>query len=172
MDIRDVLVDGLTQLGEWMDEAVSPLTEDELNWLPDGKTVSIGFNYWHLIRTQDNIANFVFQREQPIWVAKGYFEKFGLPKVDQGTGMDLDAARAIAISDAGLLREYGHAVTENVIAFVKTVDPAILEEVQMIKPLGEMPKWKVIRQVMMTHGFMHLGEINLMRGMMGYQFSI
>ena len=40
------------------------------------------------------------------------------------------------------------------------------------KPLGEMPKWRVVRQVLMTHGFMHLGEMNVLRGMMGLQFSI
>lgn len=172
MDIRDVLVDGLTQLSEWMDDAIAPLSADQLNWLPDGKTVSIGFNYWHVVRTQDNIANFVFQRQPPVWVAKEYFEKFGLPKVDQGTGMDLAAARAITINDAGLLREYGREVTASVLSFVKNVDQAVLEEVQMIKPLGEMPKWRVVRQVMMTHGFMHLGEMNLIRGMLGYSFSI
>lgn len=40
------------------------------------------------------------------------------------------------------------------------------------KPLGEMPKWKVFRQVVMTHGFMHLGEINLTKGLMGMQFAL
>jgi len=42
----------------------------------------------------------------------------------------------------------------------------------MIRPLGEMPKWKVCRQVLMTHGFMHLGEMNLIRGILGLQFMI
>ena len=42
----------------------------------------------------------------------------------------------------------------------------------LIKPLGEMPKWRVARQVIMTHGFMHLGEINALRGQLGLPFSI
>ena len=37
---------------------------------------------------------------------------------------------------------------------------------------GEMPKWKVLRQVVMTHGFMHLGEVNAIKGQLGLQFSI
>lgn len=172
MDYRDVLIDGIDQLNDWLDEALSPLTREQLNWLPAGKTVSAGFNAWHIIRTQDNITNFVFQRKQPIWVEQGYFEKFNLPKVDQGTGMDLAAAREIKITDAALLREYGAAVARDCNAFLKGVSLETLDEPQMIKPLGEMPKWRVFRQVVMTHGFMHLGEINAIKGQLGLQFSI
>jgi hypothetical protein len=52
------------------------------------------------------------------------------------------------------------------------VPTAKLDEVQMIKPLGEMSKWKVVRQVIMTHGFMHLGEINGIKGQLGLGFFI
>lgn len=172
MDIRDVLVDGITQLNDWLDEALVPLTREQLNWLPEGKTVSAGFNAWHIVRTQDNIINFVFQRKQPIWVEKSYFEQFNLPKVDQGTGMDLTAARSITISDEALLRDYGASVGQACVDFVKNVPLDVLDEVQMIKPLGEMPKWRVVRQVLMTHGFMHLGEINAIKGQLGLQFAI
>jgi hypothetical protein len=172
MDIRDVLVDGIEQLNDWLDEALVPLTKEQLNWLPEGKTVSAGFNAWHIVRTQDNIINFVFQKKQPIWVEKSYFEQFNLPKVDQGTGMDMAAARAITISDEALLRDYGSAVGKACVEFVKNVPLDVLNEVQMIRPLGEMPKWRVIRQVLMTHGFMHLGEINAIKGQLGLQFAI
>jgi hypothetical protein len=47
-----------------------------------------------------------------------------------------------------------------------------LEGMQMIRPLGEMPKWKVVRQVIMTHGFMHLGEINAIKGQLGLGFFL
>ena len=172
MDIRDILIDGIGQMNDWTDEAVRDLSAEQLNFLPPGKTVSIGFNAWHIARTQDNITNFVFQRKNPIWMEGGYFERMGLPKIDQGTGMGLDDARAVTIADPALLREYSLAVATNCQAFLKTVPLATLEEVQMIKPLGEMPKWRVFRQVVMTHGFMHLGEINAIKGSLGLQFSI
>lgn len=172
MDIREVLIDGIRQCADWMDEAIAPLTPEQLNWLPGGKTVSIGFNAWHVLRTQDNIVNFVFQKKPPIWMAQGYVERMNLPKVEQGTGMGLEQARAITIPGADLLREYGSLVTNDVIACIQGMSDADLDEVQMIKPLGEMPKWRVVRQVLMTHGFMHLGEINALRGQLGLQFSI
>jgi hypothetical protein len=172
MDVRELLIDGIGQLGDWMDDALKDLSKDQLNWLPAGKTVSAGFNAWHIMRTQDNITNFVFQRKNPIWVEGGYFEKFGLPKVDQGTGMGLDDARALTINDAALLREYGRAVQKDTVAYLQTVDPATFDEMQMIRPLGEMPRARVFRQVVMTHGFMHLGEINSVKGQLGLQFFI
>ncbi len=172
MDIRDVLIDGIGQLNDWMDDALKDINAEQVNWNPPGNAVSIGFNAWHVMRTSDNIVNFVLRKTPPIWMAQGFMEKLGLPKVEQGTGMSLEDAHAITISDVELLRDYGKAVGEDAVAFLKGVSPGILEEVQMIRPLGEMPKWRVFRQVVMTHGFMHLGEINALRGQMGFRFAI
>jgi hypothetical protein len=172
MDIRDLLVDGTEQLFEWLDDGLEGLSAEQLNWLPEGKATSIGFNAWHITRTDDNIVNFVFQGSPPIWLRENYVERFGLPKVAQGTGMALDEAQSLTVSDPALLREYAGKVGAETIAFIKAVDPATLEEIQLIKPLGEMRKWRVLRQVVMTHGFMHLGEINASRGMQGLQFFL
>ncbi|MBI5947430.1 MAG: DinB family protein [Chloroflexi bacterium] len=172
MDIRDVLIDGISQLNEWLDDNIKDLTPEQFNWRPDGKMVSAAFAAWHVVRTQDNVNNFVFQRKNPVWIEGGYVEKFGLPKVEQGTGMTLADAQALRIDDIGLFREYNAAVAKEVTTFLKSVSLEWLEEIQMVRPLGEMPKWKVFRQVLMTHGFMHLGEINALKGMQGMQFSI
>jgi hypothetical protein len=172
MEVRDILVDGVTQLKEWSDDALKGLTAEQLNYLPNGRCVSIGFNAWHVYRTADNIVNFVMKKQPPIWLAQGYVDKTGLPKVEQGTGMGLEDARNIRIDDGALLLEYGNRVLDDVLDYLKDVPYATLEETQMVKPLGEMPKWRVFRQVIMTHGFMHLGEINGLRGQLGLSFSI
>jgi len=172
MDVRDVLIDGVEQLNDWVHGGIESLSPDQVNWLPEGKSVSIGFNAWHILRTEDNITNFVLQKRMPVWVDQGYFERFGLPKVDQGTGMGLEDARAIRIDDVALLCEYGEKVGAQAIDYLKNVPLDELLEVQMVRPLGEMARWKVIRQVMMTHGFMHLGEINALKGQLGLQFNL
>lgn len=172
MDVRELLVDGVEQLNGWMLDALGELSPEQLNEVPGGKTVSAGFNGWHTWRTMDNIVNFVFQRKQPLWLEKGYCERMGLPKVDQGTGMSLADAQALTINDKEALLAYGRDVGADTVAFLKDVPTDTLEEVQLIKPLGEMPRWRVFRQVVMTHGFMHLGEINMYRGLKGLQFSI
>ena len=122
--------------------------------------------------TADNITNFVMQeRKPPLWIAKDYAGRMNLPKVDQGTGMGMDEARALKF-DIAALREYLADVRQDTLGFIKAVPMEKLEEVQMIKPLGEMPKWRVIRQVIMTHGFMHLGEVNAVKGQLGLGFFI
>lgn len=172
MDVRELLIDGIEQMNQWLDDAIKDLDDGDVNFLPQGKTVSIGFNTWHVLRTQDNITNFVLQdRKPPIWIAEGFADRMGLPKVDQGTGMGLEDARALAFNLADL-REYGQQVNKSTIDFLKNADMEALNVVQMIKPLGEMPKVRVIRQVIMTHGFMHLGEVNAIKGQLGLGFFV
>jgi len=172
MEIRDVLIDGIDQMFDWFEEALINLTDEQVNWLPEGKTVSIGFNAWHIFRTADNITNFVFRKQPTLWQAREYAQKFALPPVAQGTGMGMDDARAIKVNDLSLLRDYGDSVRADTLGYLKAVDADALQVVQMVKPLGEMPQWRVFRQVIMTHGFMHLGEVNAMKGQLGLQFSI
>jgi len=172
MDVRDVLIDGIEQLNNWLDDGIKTLEPEQVNWLPAGKSVSIGFNAWHILRTEDNVTHFVLQKKMPIWVEQNYVERFGLPKVDQGTGMTLEDARAIQINDPALLCEYGAKVAVATADYLKNVPIEELLEVQMVKPLGEMPKWQLMRQVVMTHGFMHLGEINGLKGQLGLQFNV
>ena len=61
MEARELLVDGIDQMTDWLDGAIKGLTNEQVNFLPQGQTVSIGFNAWHVIRTADNITNFVLQ---------------------------------------------------------------------------------------------------------------
>jgi hypothetical protein len=41
--------------------------------------------------------------------------------------------------------------------------PCALDATVTIKPLGEMPEIHALAQVCVSHGFMHLGEIELAR---------
>ena len=42
----------------------------------------------------------------------------------------------------------------------------------MVKPLGEMPAIRALGQVCMTHGFTHLGELELCRTLLGLKPAI
>lgn len=129
--------------------------------------MSIGWNAWHWYRTVDNITHLIFKGEKPLWVTQGYYEKLGLDPRLQGTGMPGDEAKAIEIRDIALLRAYGEQVTKACLALLRTLDEAVFAEEQEVKPLGVMPKWRIFRQVIMTHGFMHLGEIYALKGQLG-----
>ena len=172
LDIREVLLDGLEQMNSEMLMVLNDVSTEQMNWLPAGKSVSIGFNAWHVLRTQDNIANFVMQRKQPVWIEQGFFERMNLPKVDQGTGMTMEDARKLVIPDRQVLLDYAAASAKSCMEYVKVMPAEVMEEIQPIKPLGEMPKWKVFRRVIMTHGFTHIGEINGHKGQLGLSIGI
>jgi hypothetical protein len=51
-------------------------------------------------------------------------------------------------------------------------DESTFDAPVMVKPLGEMPAIRALGQVCMTHGFTHLGEIELIRTLLGLKPAI
>src|SRR5438552_11535850 len=90
--------------------AVDGLTVEQLRDTHGGLANSIGFDVWHVVRTTDNIIHFVFEREQPVWLTGGFYERWGLPKVDQGTGMNAGDAYALPFPEAEEFTRYIGAV--------------------------------------------------------------
>ena len=163
----ELVVDGVTQWQEWFDDAIAELDLEQINWQPGGRALSAGWNAWHVARTCDNVTNFVLRGQKPIWMTKDYFTRMDLPKVEQGTGMDIQRAHEIRINDKALLLEYMREVGVDTLDFIRNFPVDTLQEIQLIKPMGEIPKWRILRQVLMTHGFLHLGEVNAIRGQLG-----
>ena len=144
-------------------KAIEDLSPEELHFQPHAETNSVGFEAWHIARTADNLVNFAFKREQPVWLAQGLNEAWGLPKADQGTGMDTEAAHALRFPDAKLLAQYARDVAANVAPQIEAMSADYLEETMIIRPQGEMTRKDVLGQVIVVHGNNHLGQINLGR---------
>jgi hypothetical protein len=160
----------LKRLHTMLDGCLSGLTPDQMHVVPGGhpRANTIAWNLWHVIRTEDNVVRFVLQnRRPPVWTEGGYADKLGLPPVAQGTGMSTQDAQALRIRDVGLFREYAQKVWASSDEFLATVDPASLDRVVTVKPLGDMPVIRVLAQVCVAHGMMHTGEIDLARTLIG-----
>ena len=54
-----------------LNASIEELSTEELNAQPLEGGPSVGFHVWHVLRTIDNIVNFVFHRDRPIWVTEG-----------------------------------------------------------------------------------------------------
>ena len=146
------------------------LTPQQLHQVPAGhpKANHIAWGIWHYVRTEDNVVRYILQNRRPIvWAEGGYAEKLGLPPVAQGTGMTTAEAQAMRIKDLGLFREYMTKVWASTDEYVAKVDPAALDATVTIKPLGDMPAIRALAQVCVSHGFTHVGEIELARTLVG-----
>jgi hypothetical protein len=160
----------LTRLHGALERGVADLTPEQWHAIPAGnpRANHIAFEMWHYVRTEDNIVRFILQDRRPTaWMDGGWAEKLGLPPVAQGTGMPAADAQAMRIDDLDGFREYRRQVWASTSEWLANPDASEFEKIVQVKPLGEMPKIRALGQVCMTHGFTHLGEIELIRTLHG-----
>jgi hypothetical protein len=147
----------------YCDMAVDGLTASQINDTRGGLTNSLGFDVWHVVRTIDNIVHFVFEREQPVWLRESFHERWNLPKVDQGTGMDPNDAYALTFPEPDEFKRYSAAVREAVVPRIAAMSDQYLETVMTIRPWGEVPRVEAIGHGLIGHGNGHLGRASYVR---------
>ena len=164
---RQILLAQFDRLTRELNETLADLTTDQLNHRPGNNAMSLGFNAWHVFRTMDNVVNFVLQRKQPVWLADGYVDRLELPKNAQGTGMDHDEAKNLTINDPDVLRDYARAALASCRDYIATASEDDLLEAVAIRPMGEMPRWRALAEIVISHSAQHLGEMSMGRGLLG-----
>ena len=150
--------------------SLGDLTLDELHALPIEDSTSIGFNAWHVLRSADNVVQFVFHREPPVWRQQGLSEAWGFPRNEQGTGMDLADVQAMRFPDVASLERYCRDTTEAVVAKIEAMDDEFLAVAASARIEGEMlevSRAAMLGQVVVSHGNQHLGYIHLLRQLLG-----
>ncbi|HUF54320.1 MAG TPA: DinB family protein [Dehalococcoidia bacterium] len=165
--VTQFIRDSLRQLHASYDEGLADLTSDQLHWRANDSGQPIAFIVWHYVRTEDNIIQFVLQQKPTVWIDGGWYEKFGLHRTAQGTGMSLEDAQGLRIESLEDWGAYQSAVWKATDEFLANADDAILDRRTTVKPLGEMPVRNAIGMMCLTHGFTHLGEVQHLRGLMG-----
>jgi hypothetical protein len=154
-----------------LDEAAAGLSPEQAHWSPDGTGNHIAFVLWHYSRTVDNIIRFVLQRKPTVWMEGKWDERFGLDSRAQGTGMSPEEASAVSISDLGDFASYMKIVWREADEYLGTVSEGDLEVKVIVRPLGELTLEEILGTVLLTHGYTHLGEVWLLRGLQGLQGS-
>jgi DinB family protein len=168
ISLTDFIAQEMRRLHRVFERAVADLTDQDWHFIPANYNNSIAFALWHATRTEDNIVRFVLQERRPtVWMEQGYAEKLGLHPTQQGTGMPPEDARAFCITDTGLFMEYARAAWASTDDYLGSPDAAAFERLVTVRPLGEMPAARALGQVVMTHSFQHLGEVDALRTMMG-----
>lgn len=160
----------LHRLHTALDSGVADLTPEQWHAIPgdNPKANTIAFEMWHYARTEDNIVRFILQNRRPtVWMEGGWAERLGLPPVAQGTGMSPEDAQRLRIADLDAFKRYVQAVWQSTADYLASPDLSSFERTVLVRPLGEMPAIRALGQVCMSHGFTHLGELELCRTLLG-----
>ena len=157
-----------------IDQAVGDLTAEQLHWTPPGSNANhIGFTLWHYVRTEDNIVQFILQERKPtMWIEGGFYERFALDRVSQGTGMSTADAQSLRLPPLGQWLEYQRSVWQATDAYLGSIDDAALERTVKVMPFGEIPTRQALGMVALTHGHGHLGEMCVLRVLQGLPSSL
>jgi hypothetical protein len=165
----------IRRLHAMLGAATKGLTPEQWHAVPANNPNAnhIAFEMWHYVRTEDNIVRFILQNRRPtVWMDGKWADRLGLPPVAQGTGMPVADAQALRIADLDAFAQYTRDVYASTDEWLANPDESTFAAPVTVKPLGEMPAIRALGQVVMTHGFTHLGEIELIRTLMGLKPAI
>lgn len=143
------------------------LNDEQWHDTAGGKTNSPAFDIFHVVRTIDNIVHFAFDRDTPVWLAGNYHERWNLPRVDQGTGMDPAIAYALRFPMPEEFDEYIKAVQDAVVSRIAGQSDEYLQTFLNIRPWGSLSRAEAIMHGLIGHGNGHLGRISYLRDMWG-----
>lgn len=166
MTPADLLTDAFTRIREGASAVVEGLTVDQLAHRPPPGGNPVGWLVWHLCRVQDDHVADVAGLEQ-VWTAQGYADRFGLPFAPEATGygQDDDEVDAVRV-EAELLAAYACAVSDQTLAFLRTVGPDELDRV--VDERWDPPVTLGARLVSVADDdIAHLGQAAYVRGLLG-----
>ena len=147
------------------DRVMRDVTDEQANKVPDGGHQNLAFSLWHYVRTEDNIVQFVIQRQPTLWMRDGWDATFGLDSKSQGTGFSDDDARNFKINNIAAFGDYMRSVFAETEQFVPALPESECARTITVKPLGEMTILQCLSGMVMTHGYRHLGEIEFAKGL-------
>jgi uncharacterized damage-inducible protein DinB len=169
MRVIDLMRQSIGFLQESFRTASDGLNDEQLHFCPEGETHSIAWVLWHAARIEDLFVQRVFQNEPEVWSSGGWAARTGLPERGFGTNQPTADAKTLRIADRTAFAAYQREVAERTRTFLDKVeaDESILD--REVK-LGERTEriGESITLHMITHLNGHRGEINLLRGMMGF----
>jgi hypothetical protein len=147
------------------DGVLADVSDEQANKVPEGGHQNLAFSLWHYVRTEDNVVQFVIQRQPTVWMRDGWDAKFGLDSKSQGTGFTDDEARALRIGSMSDFRRYMADVFAATQQYVAALSDDECSRKITVKPLGEMTILQCMSGMVMTHGYRHLGEIEFAKGL-------
>lgn len=143
------------------------LSDHQLHFVPEGQSHSVAWCMWHAARIEDLFFQQIFQGKPAEWETGGWAAKSGLPEKGFGTGQTTEDAAALRIASLEQFREYQARVAELSVVFLESASKEDLErEVKLGERTEKLGESINLHLVIHLNG--HRGEVNLLRGMMGF----
>jgi hypothetical protein len=159
------------------------MSDEQLNWKPDGYSTSVGFHLWHLARESDYLKAAILQSYPElgsdfgdgveIWQKRSLAWKWGFaPDLYEtvGTGLSDEIAAKLPIPKKGELLEYLKDSYEAIEQFIEVLDTKYSTFAHVedeFKKKIEMIRLNLL--VFLNHDCRHLGMMECLKGLqMGF----
>ena len=166
MDWDDLLADGYGRMLGFMENVLTGLTEDDLNWQSRHDCNSIGWLTWHLTRQQDTQMASLMGEEQ-LWIKDGWYSKFHRPPDpnDIGFGHTPEQVSTFKSPDVQTLLDYHRAVLARSKRYFFSLSKTDLER-QLDEPWFQpLPTVGVRLVSILEDGLLHAGQAAYVRGL-------
>ena len=163
---NDILLDAFGRVDEGVRALLDSVPTDELNVRPDGTGNPIGWLVWHLLRVQDDHLAEVAERQQ-VWLAGGWFERFGLPfpPAAHGYGFTSEQVDDTRFDGTELLAGYQAEVHEMTVTLLCDITAGRLDDI--IDDRWDPPVTVAVRMVSVVEDCLqHLGQANYVAGLL------
>ncbi len=165
----------------------SAVPADKLAVKPANGSNSIAWLVWHLARIEDVVVNSVARGVPQVLVADEWGPRLGVGETQIGTGLNDDEVDDFSRRvDASSLLEYWDAVQKHTQSWLSDVSPDELDIVPNLRErleavpevVSQQAGWVLqiwanqpvsffLRWVTIGHGYLHLGEMQAVRGQLG-----
>ena len=155
------------------------LTNEQLNWKPEGYSTSIGFHLWHLARESDYLKAAILHHNpqfipefgdgKQIWETESLAQKWGFPEdlhQTVGTGLSDEVAATLPIPQKDELLGYLRGSYEAIECFIEQLDtkyPNFENAEEELKKKIEMARLNLL--VFLSHDCRHLGMMECLKGL-------
>jgi uncharacterized damage-inducible protein DinB len=169
MRTADVLADSFGRVHYEVHQCLDGLAPGELAYRPDGAANSIAWLIWHLTRIQDDHVAHVAGTEQ-VWLADGWFDRFGLPFLATATGYGHGSGEvaAVQVKSAELLTGYHDAVYQRTLRYLPGLTDQDLDRV--VDTSWDPPVTLGVRLIsVISDDLQHVGQAAYLRGLLAAQ---
>ncbi len=155
---------------------VEGLTEEQLRWQPDAHDTSIIFALWHTYRAEDEILHGMVIGRPSVFTSQGWSARLPVEKTGAtpfGNGLTRDQIAGLRL-DVREVLAYAKAVGESEIAYLQSATAQeTAAEIKLPFFTGVYPgmdlmsKAETIAFFAIGHTSEHLGEVQMLKGLMG-----